>query len=48
MVDEEIDGESLLRELALTMQPLVVRGGNRLTLDIASGLGALRLPVRAR
>jgi len=49
VVYEEIDGEALLHDLALTMQPLVVRGGNRLTLDVACDLGSLhsdRLKLR--
>jgi len=42
VVHEEIDVEALVLDLAVTMQPLVTRGGNRLTLDIARDLRPLR------
>jgi signal transduction histidine kinase len=39
LVDEIIDLPALLRELAATVDPLVTRGGNRLTLSAAPELG---------
>jgi signal transduction histidine kinase len=43
---EDIDILALVTELAATMQPLVVRGANHLTVTVEPGLGALRTDRR--
>ena len=42
---EEFSVIELVREVAATVQPLIAKNGNRLEMDCAVGLGAMRADV---